>query len=158
MRDLQAKWDKILADSGFEDIEPLNKNGSRNTPYLNNHSGRFASRYNASTEEYYRLASQFGWTLPPDNFRTWVWQQHAEAVSLKQLAKWSVWKNSPVEGCEYVRRHAADLPYNYLKRVINELREQFKEWISEEIARGSAAREEEGYDYGFNSDRSPSDE
>ena len=157
-RKLQQKWDRILAKSGFEDIEPLNGNGSRNTPFLKNHSTRFAKRYNPLTEEYYRLAGQFGYELPQDTFRTWIWQNHAEGVSLRALQKWERWRTSPLEGCAYSRRHATDLPYNYLKQVMNELREQFKEWISEEVTRGNTARAEESDDYDFYPDRDPSDE
>lgn len=148
-RDLQKKWDKILAKSGFVDIEPLNGNGSRNTPFLKNHSTRFAKRYNPLTEEYYRLAGQFEYELEEGTFQRWVWSLHAEGKSLRQMTPWRVWKDSPIKGCAYIRSQKRPLPYSYLKQVMNELREQFKEWISEEVTRGNLAREEEDNDDSF---------
>lgn len=128
---LQKEWDKKLKASGFEDIEPLNDNGSRNTPFLKQHSIRFAERYNPGTEEYYRLAGQYlhdpveAETLT--EFERWLWEAHAEGIPTREMEK--RWQVAPEEGNNYA---GYPMPYGYLKRTMQRLKKKFCAWAQRE--------------------------
>lgn len=135
-RKLQREWDKKLADSGFNDIEPLNDNGSRETPYLKDHSIRFYKRYNASREDYYRLAGQFAEdttspiavALPPTTRQ--LWRMHADGISLKEIRK-----------ALFPRK-----PYWAMKKLLQDTRQLFRAWCEQEAWRDRQDRvhEDEG--------------
>ena len=132
-RKLQRKWDAILEKDGFQDIEPLNDNGSRETPYLKDHSIRFYKRYNASKEDYYRLAGQFAedYTSPVacalSNDTRFMWRLHADGVQLKQIRK----------------QHFPRKPYWAMKKWLQDTRNLFRQWCEQEAWRDRMDREHE---------------
>lgn len=133
-RKLQEEWDKKLKADGFDDIEPLNENGSRNTPYLKNHSIRIFNRYNASRADYYRLAGQFAedttspiaMALTPS--QRLAWRMHADGQPLSRIR----------EALPKPKR-----PYWATKKFLQDIRALFKQWCHQEAWRDRQDQEHE---------------
>lgn len=136
-RQLQRDWDAKLKAAGFKDIEPLNDNGSRNTPFLKDHSIRFAKRYKPVQADYYRLAGQFAEDttspiacgLTPQQRA--IWRLHADGMDMPTIVKHL--RANPTQ--EHYPSAASTPGYWTLKKMLSRLRQQFKRWCVEETIR-----------------------
>lgn len=86
-KSLIAKWDKKLAESGFDDIEHRESENLKK-----HHSYWFAARYSPlafeSKRQYYDLATQY---LNEGTFETErdkkIWSLHAEGLTYSEIGK-----------------------------------------------------------------------
>lgn len=79
---LQAKWDKKLKDSGFEDIEQRDGNLKR----WSLDKTVFQRERDSAKEEYYRLAGHFLYDHEFESEKDRkVWELHAEGNSLNTI-------------------------------------------------------------------------
>ena len=93
---LLKKWNKILKDEGFKDIEFTNRDGQI-CGYLKD--SHIATNFKPDTEDYYILARRYLWNgvfeSPTDKA---VWKAHSEGLSydkiLKQFGTWT--SRSPI--------------------------------------------------------------
>jgi hypothetical protein len=79
---LQAKWDKKLKESGFEDAEQ--RDGNLKWWSLDRHA--FVKDRDAAKEEYYRLAGHFlyDYKFPTEEERR-VWELHSEGKPIMTI-------------------------------------------------------------------------
>ncbi len=85
---LQKAWYSKLERKGFRDIEFLDTTGSTDSRFLRGGDAYHAPlRYDASREEYYRLANQWVWeagrTLKGLDRK--IWRAHAEGLSYREI-------------------------------------------------------------------------
>lgn len=84
-KDLQAKWYKKLANTGFADIEQPDGNLKNWALSLIRHD---ETTENAK-QDYYRLAGQLLHSSYPfqSNTERKIWEMHAEGLSIRDIAK-----------------------------------------------------------------------
>lgn len=89
-QELQEKWYKILAESGFEDIERKSRH------YLKRETTNIASSYKEDTEEFYSQCRSFQHTATFAKLSTLeqdVWKLYSEGNSYDQILN-SINKNN----------------------------------------------------------------
>jgi len=84
--ELQAKWDKKLKKSGFNDIEQRNDGNLKVSSQRIIRAQENATAHQAKVD-YYRLAGQFLWEYPfKRGLDKFIWSLHAEGVSLRDIS------------------------------------------------------------------------
>lgn len=79
-KDLKAKWDQKLTDSGFEDIEA-------GYPYLKPECQRgFALDEQDAIQDYYRAARQLCHAKFEKALYKSIWTLHADGLSIRQIS------------------------------------------------------------------------
>lgn len=88
-KELQAKWDKILRDSGFVDIEDRSSSREMLKSW---HSTLFIHRFDKDRFEarqtYFHLATQFLYAYEFESeLDEEIWRLHSDGLSLREIAK-----------------------------------------------------------------------
>lgn len=82
---LKAKWDKKLADAGFEDIE--NEDGSLKAT-THPRTVQLALQEKEERETYYRIAAGFLHNHQFENsLERQIWTQHCDGIGARSIAK-----------------------------------------------------------------------
>ncbi len=85
---LKAKWDKKLADSGFEDIETANGDLKRHTAYGSRGLGYHGQIGWDAKVSYYTMAEHFLNDYRFDtNMDKVIWEYHANGISVREIAQ-----------------------------------------------------------------------
>lgn len=86
LKRLQREWYGRLKSDGFRDIERMDRDGSMDSPLMENTASSIAANYDSSVEEYYRLARMF---LNEDFFESplarFCWGLHSEGVAYREI-------------------------------------------------------------------------
>ena len=83
---LKAKWDKLLANSGFKDIETAD--GLIKRPASSNFVTFYDPIKMETKQEYYRLAGQFLHDHKfADPVEQLIWTYHSEGMSIRNIVK-----------------------------------------------------------------------
>ena len=120
--DIQNEWYAKLRDSGFSDLEWLDKKSGRgqNTPFLRKPLVNFLQTFELSTQNHYILAQSF---LTHGNFDTevdrFLWFMYCEGFSYRQmlpvLQQQMLLKRSVYWVCKrikYMKVQMVDFTYN----------------------------------------------
>lgn len=90
---LKAKWDQKLLNSGFKDIEDVQRDGTETLKVWDSYFGRNVDFYKEheiffqAREEYFRLAGQFFYDHKFDNtLDKELWGYHKDGLSIRQIA------------------------------------------------------------------------